>query len=89
MLTNYSTNLSELLPETFTWIFFFTNYVFSVEDLQNTAEGKPLQEVIADVLNGKWDHERTKFSLPPLMTLVSILTCLLYLATYRPRVCFS
>ncbi|KAM7490990.1 hypothetical protein LguiA_033911 [Lonicera macranthoides] len=37
---------------------------------QNTAEGKPLQEVIADVLNGNWDHERTKFSLPPLMTLL-------------------
>lgn len=35
----------------------------------------PLQEIIIDILNGKWDHEITQFSLPPLMTLV----CLIYL----------
>ncbi|MCL7026616.1 hypothetical protein MKW94_017730 [Papaver nudicaule] len=28
------------------------------------------QEVITDVLKGKWDHEKAKFSLPPLMTLL-------------------
>ncbi|KAM7257708.1 hypothetical protein ACFE04_013449 [Oxalis oulophora] len=35
------------------------------------AVGKlfPLEEVV-DILKGRWDHERTKFSLPPLMTLV-------------------
>ncbi|MBA0744229.1 hypothetical protein Gogos_006864 [Gossypium gossypioides] len=30
----------------------------------------PLEEVIGNILNGKWDHERTEFSLPPLMTLL-------------------
>lgn len=30
----------------------------------------PLTEVIDDVLKAKWDHEKTKFSLPPLMTLL-------------------
>ncbi|KAI7737935.1 LOW QUALITY PROTEIN: hypothetical protein M8C21_015128, partial [Ambrosia artemisiifolia] len=29
----------------------------------------PLHEVIGEVLKAKWDHERTKFSLPPLMNL--------------------
>ncbi|XP_011018465.1 PREDICTED: probable phosphomevalonate kinase [Populus euphratica] len=29
-----------------------------------------LQEVMASILKGKWDHERTKFSLPPLMNLI-------------------
>ncbi|KAF8379016.1 hypothetical protein HHK36_028443 [Tetracentron sinense] len=33
-------------------------------------KGKPLQDVIVDVLKGNWDHENTQFSLPPLMTLV-------------------
>ncbi|KAA8525824.1 hypothetical protein F0562_007679 [Nyssa sinensis] len=37
---------------------------------QGAVIGKPLEEVIADVLKGEWDHERTKFSLPPLMTLL-------------------
>ncbi|XP_057977396.1 phosphomevalonate kinase, peroxisomal [Malania oleifera] len=37
---------------------------------QVAVEGKPLQEVIGDVLGGTWDHERTKFSLPPMMTLL-------------------
>uniref|UniRef100_A0A5B6ZFX2 phosphomevalonate kinase n=1 Tax=Davidia involucrata TaxID=16924 RepID=A0A5B6ZFX2_DAVIN len=37
---------------------------------QGAVKGKPLEEIIADVLKGEWDHERTKFSLPPLMTLV-------------------
>ncbi|GAV84968.1 GHMP_kinases_N domain-containing protein, partial [Cephalotus follicularis] len=35
-----------------------------------TENGLPLQEVIVDILKGKWDHERTKFSLPPLMNLL-------------------
>ncbi|KAL8208173.1 hypothetical protein R6Q57_007585 [Mikania cordata] len=30
----------------------------------------PLDEVIGEVLKAKWDHERTKFSLPPLMNLI-------------------
>lgn len=37
---------------------------------QAAKNGIPVQEVIVDILNQKWDHERTKFSLPPLMTLV-------------------
>ncbi|XP_028103915.1 phosphomevalonate kinase, peroxisomal [Camellia sinensis] len=37
---------------------------------QDAVKGKALEEVIGDVLNGKWDHERTKFSLPPLMNLL-------------------
>ncbi|CAK9173466.1 unnamed protein product [Ilex paraguariensis] len=37
---------------------------------QDAAKGMPLEEVIADVLKGKWDHERAKFSLPPLMSLL-------------------
>ncbi|KAA8521194.1 hypothetical protein F0562_011871 [Nyssa sinensis] len=37
---------------------------------QGAVKDAPLEEVIADVLKGKWDHERTKFSLPPLMTLL-------------------
>ncbi|XP_074283390.1 phosphomevalonate kinase, peroxisomal isoform X1 [Silene latifolia] len=32
--------------------------------------GSLLQEVIIDVIDGKWNHEITKFSLPPRMTLV-------------------
>ncbi|TXG54226.1 hypothetical protein EZV62_019482 [Acer yangbiense] len=37
---------------------------------QVAVKGLPLQEVIVDIIKGKWDHERTKFSLPPLMTLL-------------------
>ncbi|KAK1367579.1 Phosphomevalonate kinase [Heracleum sosnowskyi] len=37
---------------------------------QGAYEGKPLEEVISEVLKGKWNHERTKFLLPPLMTLL-------------------
>ncbi|KAB5564269.1 hypothetical protein DKX38_004323 [Salix brachista] len=37
---------------------------------QDAANGTPLQEVMAAILKGKWDHERTKFSLPPLMNLL-------------------
>lgn len=40
--------------------------------MQAAKNGIPVEEVIVDILNQKWDHERTKFSLPPLMTLVSI-----------------
>jgi hypothetical protein len=42
--------------------------------LQDAVKEIPLQEVMASILKGKWDHERTKFSLPPLMNLVSILS---------------
>ncbi|KAG2680400.1 hypothetical protein I3760_11G097600 [Carya illinoinensis] len=41
-----------------------------IASAQDAAKASPLQEVIADILKGKWDHESTKFSLPPLMTLV-------------------
>lgn len=58
----------------------FHNICF--ETLQVAVKGLPLEEVIVDILKGKWDHERTKFSLPPLMTLVRILkftiSCKLY-----------
>ncbi|CAN1748867.1 Phosphomevalonate kinase, peroxisomal [Linum perenne] len=37
---------------------------------QDAARGVPLQEVIVDIMKGNWDHERTKFCLPPLMTLL-------------------
>ncbi|CAN4076318.1 unnamed protein product [Withania somnifera] len=37
---------------------------------QNAGMATPLTEAIDDVLKAKWDHERTKFSLPPLMTLL-------------------
>ncbi|KAF7138925.1 hypothetical protein RHSIM_Rhsim07G0134000 [Rhododendron simsii] len=36
----------------------------------DAIKGKSLEEVINDVINGKWDHKRTKFSLPPLMNLL-------------------
>ncbi|KAK4758603.1 hypothetical protein SAY87_019904 [Trapa incisa] len=29
----------------------------------------PLQDIMVDILNANWDHEITRFSLPPLMTL--------------------
>lgn len=48
----------------------------SVKELQVAYEGKPVDEVISEVLKGKWDHERTKFLLPPLMTLASTLISL-------------
>lgn len=41
-----------------------------ISSAQNAIRVLPLEEVIADVLKGKWDHERTKFSLPPLMNLL-------------------
>ncbi|XP_058191068.1 phosphomevalonate kinase, peroxisomal-like isoform X2 [Rhododendron vialii] len=37
---------------------------------QDAVHGKELEEVIGDVMNGKWDHQRSKFSLPPLMNLL-------------------
>ncbi|KAL6985677.1 phosphomevalonate kinase [Sarracenia purpurea var. burkii] len=37
---------------------------------QDAVKGKELEEVIGDVLKRNWDHERTKFSLPPLMNLL-------------------
>ncbi|XP_047341905.1 phosphomevalonate kinase, peroxisomal [Impatiens glandulifera] len=37
---------------------------------QDTYSGKTLEDVIIDVLNSKWNHERTSFSLPPLMNLI-------------------
>ncbi|TXG61526.1 hypothetical protein EZV62_012889 [Acer yangbiense] len=43
---------------------------FSFTNPQVAMKGLPLQEVIVDIVKGKWDHERTKFSLPPLMTLL-------------------
>ena len=45
---------------------------FPVVIIQVAVKGLPIQEVIHDILKGNWDHERTKFSLPPLMTLVSM-----------------
>ncbi|BBH09506.1 GHMP kinase family protein, partial [Prunus dulcis] len=38
---------------------------------QVAVKGTPLQEVVLEILKGTWDHERTKFSLPPLMTLIT------------------
>lgn len=49
----------------------------------------PLPEVITNNLKGNWVHDRTEFSLPPLMTLVSnfnfcicwdMFTCLVIMA---------
>ncbi|KAL6547738.1 hypothetical protein OROHE_009443 [Orobanche hederae] len=37
---------------------------------QDAVEGISIEKVISDVLKANWDHERTKFSLPPMMTLV-------------------
>ncbi|KAL9811959.1 Phosphomevalonate kinase, peroxisomal [Arabidopsis thaliana] len=36
---------------------------------QVAVTGLPLNEVIGTILKGKWDNERTEFSLPPLMNL--------------------
>ncbi|CAL5432164.1 unnamed protein product [Camellia sinensis] len=41
-----------------------------ISSAQDAVKGKAIEEVIGDVLNGKWDHEQTKFSLPPLMNLL-------------------
>ncbi|KAJ1379455.1 Ribosomal protein S5 domain 2-type fold [Sesbania bispinosa] len=41
-----------------------------ISSAQVAATALPLPEVIADILTGKWDHERTEFCLPPLMTLL-------------------
>ncbi|QHO34750.1 uncharacterized protein DS421_9g269630 [Arachis hypogaea] len=38
--------------------------------VQVAAQALPAPKVIRDILNGNWDHERTEFSLPPLMTLL-------------------
>ncbi|CAK9321467.1 unnamed protein product [Citrullus colocynthis] len=48
-------------------------YVRFSPDVLATAQAAvkgPLEEVIVDILKGKWDHERTEFSLPPLMNLL-------------------
>ncbi|KAF9593616.1 hypothetical protein IFM89_024300, partial [Coptis chinensis] len=37
---------------------------------QVAMKAQSLQEVISDVLKTKWDHEKTKFCLPPLMNLL-------------------
>ncbi|KAL0312424.1 UNVERIFIED_CONTAM: Phosphomevalonate kinase, peroxisomal [Sesamum radiatum] len=37
---------------------------------QNAVQGMLLEDAIADVLKANWDHERTTFSLPPMMTLL-------------------
>lgn len=41
-----------------------------ISSAQVSGTGTPLQDVVLEILKGKWDHERTKFSLPPLMTLL-------------------
>ncbi|KAL4575097.1 hypothetical protein LXL04_021938 [Taraxacum kok-saghyz] len=40
-----------------------------ISSSQDALRFMPLEEVVGGVLKGKWDHERTKFSLPPLMNL--------------------
>lgn len=54
--------------------FFFENNIHYLFEFQNVIRALPLEEVVSDVLKGKWDHEKTKFSLPPLMNLVNMLT---------------
>ncbi|XP_028759492.1 phosphomevalonate kinase, peroxisomal-like [Neltuma alba] len=50
------------------------HYVRFSPDLISSAQAAeravPLPEVILGILKGKWDHERTEFSLPPLMNLL-------------------
>ncbi|XLR30133.1 hypothetical protein S83_058033 [Arachis hypogaea] len=41
-----------------------------ISSVQVAAQALPAPEVISDILNGNWDHERTEFSIPPLMTLL-------------------
>ncbi|KAK7317142.1 hypothetical protein RJT34_01120 [Clitoria ternatea] len=46
---------------------------FSPEVISSTqvaAKAVALPEVITEILNGKWDHDRAEFSLPPMMTLL-------------------
>ncbi|QHO16289.1 uncharacterized protein DS421_10g302370 [Arachis hypogaea] len=44
--------------------------ILYVSKMEVAAQAFPAPEVISDILNGNWDHERTEFSLPPLMTLL-------------------
>lgn len=46
--------------------------------MQDAGRGTPIEEAIGNVLKANWDHERTKFSLPPMMTLVSSIICIAY-----------
>lgn len=46
---------------------------FSPEVISSTQvadKSVPLPDVIPEILKGKWDHDTTEFSLPPLMTLL-------------------
>ncbi|XP_062103117.1 phosphomevalonate kinase, peroxisomal-like [Humulus lupulus] len=43
-----------------------------ISSAQVAIKGAPLGEVVIEIFKGKWDHERTKLSLPPLMNLVSM-----------------
>ncbi|XP_071702152.1 phosphomevalonate kinase, peroxisomal-like isoform X2 [Rutidosis leptorrhynchoides] len=49
------------------YVRFSPNIISSAQEAVSTM---PLDEVIGQVLKSKWDHERTKFSLPPLMNLI-------------------
>uniref|UniRef100_A0A7N0U066 phosphomevalonate kinase n=1 Tax=Kalanchoe fedtschenkoi TaxID=63787 RepID=A0A7N0U066_KALFE len=55
-------------------VFGSQRYVRFSPEVLSSAQGalqwKPLEEVVSDILKGHWDHERTNFSLPPLMTLL-------------------
>ena len=72
----YRLTLEEVLFMTFSEVLFLN---LPDVELQDAVKGKGFEELIGDVLNGKWDHERTKFSLPPLMNLVSSWTTTLLL----------
>ncbi|CAA0825908.1 GHMP kinase family protein [Striga hermonthica] len=39
---------------------------------QDVARGLSIQEVIGDVLKANWDHKRTNFQLPPMMSLLHL-----------------
>ncbi|KAM6556560.1 hypothetical protein CsatB_003579 [Cannabis sativa] len=41
-----------------------------ISSAQVAIKGAPLTEVVLEILKGKWDHERTKLSLPPLLNLL-------------------
>ncbi|XP_062114766.1 phosphomevalonate kinase, peroxisomal-like [Humulus lupulus] len=41
-----------------------------ISSAQVAIKGAPLGEVVIEILKGKWDHERTKLSLRPLMNLL-------------------
>ncbi|KAG6397147.1 hypothetical protein SASPL_143312 [Salvia splendens] len=45
---------------------------------QDAGRGTPIEAAIGNVLKANWDHERTKFSLPPMMTLLAVGTSYLY-----------